>query len=366
MDVTTLQRYKRSNLINAKRISMPRLTYRTAFFLALIISLLLNVLFLIMFLYGRNAVIPGEGDHPRPVLSMQSMLMHFIFNFLTAFVLYVLNFKLLKINLKPKVRLALIIISTFAAALLLSYMFSSIQIHCSDFEPRPKPVIRGGIVRDFFISVIVMLTSQLMYISDKQQQTALENKTLLSENMRTRYKALKNQVDPHFLFNSLNTLNSLIKVDTDKAQEYVQQLSYVFRYTLQTQEVISLEEEMKFTRAYCNLMQIRYGDSLQLEYRLDERYDAYRIIPLSLQTLVENAIKHNIVSQKQPLTITFTTHADDSISISNPIQLKKEAEDGEGIGLTNLAERYRLMWQREITIKQENGIFEVVIPLMKG
>ncbi len=345
---------------------MQRLTYRTAFFLALIISLLLNVLFLIMILYGRNAVIPGDDHPPRPELSMQVMLMHFIFNFLMAFVLYILNFRMLRIEMKPKLRVIAIIVATFVAAFLLSYLFSTIQIYFSDAAPRYKPIVRGGLVRDFFIAVIVILTSQLMYISDKQQQTALENRTLLSENMRTRYKALKNQVDPHFLFNSLNTLNSLIKVDTDKAQEYVQQLSYVFRYTLQTQEVISLEEEMRFTRAYCNLMQIRYGDSLQLDYRIDEHYNTYRIIPLSLQTLVENAIKHNVVSQKQPLAITFATHADDSISISNPIQLKKEAEDGEGIGLTNLAERYRLMWQRGITVKQDHGVFEVVIPLMKG
>lgn len=205
-----------------------------------------------------------------------------------------------------------------------------------------------------------------MYLSNKQQQTALENKTLLSENMQTRYEALKNQVDPHFLFNSLNTLHSLIKIDADKAQEYVQQLSYVFRHTLQNQEVISLEEELKYTQAYCHLMQIRYGNSLQLEYKIDEHYYDYRIIPLSLQILVENAIKHNVVSNKQPLTITFATHSNDTISISNPIQLKKELEEGEGIGLTNLAERYRLMWQREISVQQDNDIFKVVIPIMKS
>ncbi len=345
---------------------MSRLTYRTAFFLALMISLLLNVLFLTMLLYGRNAVIPGEGGPPpHPALSAQPMIMHFVFNFLTAFALYLLNFKLLKTDMQPKLRLALIIISTLAVAMLLSYFFSNVQIYCSDVEPRPKPFIRGGIVRDFFIAVIVLLTSQLMYLSAKQQQTALENKTLLSENMRARYESLKNQVDPHFLFNSLNTLNSLIKIDADKAQEYVQELSYVFRYTLQNRELIPLEEELQFTRAYCHLMKIRYGEGLQLEYCIDERYNDYRIVPLSLQILTENAIKHNVVSQKQPLTITFTTRDDYSITVSNPIRPKKEPEEGEGIGLTNLAERYRLMRQREIIVKRDDGIFEVTIPLIK-
>ncbi len=351
------------SVINPKRTPMQRLTYRTAFFLALIISLLVNVIFLIMFLYGRNAVMPGEVEHARPALSVQSMIMHFIFNFLIAFVLYVLNFKLLQIDIRPKIRIVLLIVSTFAVALLLSYLFSNIQIYFSDFEPRPKPFIRGSIVRDLFIALIVLLTSQLMYLSSKQQQTALENKTLISENMRTRYEALKNQVDPHFLFNSLNTLNSLIKIDADKAQQYVQQLSYVFRYTLQNKEIISLEEELKYTRAYCHLMQIRYGDSLQFVYNINPRFHNYNIIPLSLQTLVENAIKHNVVTSKQPLTISFLTSDNGTISVSNPIQLKKEIESGEGIGLTNLSERYRLMWQQEIVITQNDGVFRVEVPL---
>jgi LytS/YehU family sensor histidine kinase len=184
--------------------------------------------------------------------------------------------------------------------------------------------------------------------------------------MRTRYEALKNQVDPHFLFNSLNTLNALIKIDADKAQQYVQQLSYVFRYTLQNREIISLEEELKFTHAYCHLMQIRYGDSLRFEYQVDSRFNNYTIIPLSLQTLVENAIKHNVVSAKQPLTISFATSGKGTVSVSNPIQLKKESETGEGIGLANLSERYRLMWQQGIVISQNDGIFRVEIVLLNG
>jgi LytS/YehU family sensor histidine kinase len=112
----------------------------------------------------------------------------------------------------------------------------------------------------------------LIYLSHKQQKTALENETLQAEYMKTRFMALKNQVDPHFLFNSLNTLSSLIKTDAGKAQEYVQQLSYVFRYTLQNKEVITLEEELKFTLAYCHLMKIRYGESLQFALHIDEKY----------------------------------------------------------------------------------------------
>jgi LytS/YehU family sensor histidine kinase len=182
--------------------------------------------------------------------------------------------------------------------------------------------------------------------------------------MKTRFLALRNQVDPHFLFNSLNTLSLLVKTDAAKAEEYVQQLSYVFRYTLQNKDVITLEEELKFTRAYCRLMQIRYGDSLRFEYRVDERCNDCPVIPISLQTLVENAIKHNIVSKRQPLVISiFTTES--SICVSNPIQPKQEPEGGESIGLANLVERYRLLWNREISIRCADGLFLVEIPIIR-
>jgi LytS/YehU family sensor histidine kinase len=265
--------------------------------------------------------------------------------------------------MQPKIRILLLVIITIAVTFLMSYLFSNVQLHFRDFGPYYKPFIRGNIVRDLIIAFFILLTSQLMYLSQKQQQTALENKTLMAENMRTRYEALKNQVDPHFLFNSLNTLNALIKIDADKAQQYVQQLSYVFRYTLQNKEIISLEEELKFTQAYCHLMQIRYGDCLRFEYQIDSRFNNYTIIPLSLQTLVENAIKHNVVSAKQPLTISFVTTGKGTVSVSNPIQLKKESESGEGIGLANLSERYRLMWQQEVIVTQNDGIFRVEVTL---
>lgn len=320
-----------------------------------------------MFLYGRDAVIPANVDRPRPNLSIWMLLAHTALNFTTAFILYIINFSLLKIKLKRNAKITVIIAVTIVATCIISYVFSSFQIHFSysDLPPHKWRFIQGGMARDYFIAVIVVFSSQLFYLSAKQQQTALENEALLSENIRTRYEALKNQVDPHFLFNSLNSLNSLIKIDADKAQEYVHELSSVFRYTLQNKEKITLAEEIKFTQSYAHLMQIRYGDSLQMEYKIDKKYDDYFIVPLSLQTMVENAIKHNVITKKQPLTITISTSDADMITVSNPIQQKKETAEGEGIGLTNLAERYRLMWNKEISITHTNNTFTVDVPLIK-
>jgi len=327
-----------------------------------------------MFLYMRSSAVPFNSVVPVKVVyhspRLLEIIKHISFNFtvsmILSFLLFVLNFSILYNEMRHKrLSILLLIVSTIIVTLILSYMFSELQLYLYGYD-HFKPIIRGNVIRDLFVALFVVLTSQLMYLSRKQQQTALENKTLIAENMRTRYEALKNQVDPHFLFNSLNTLNALIKIDANKAQQYVQQLSYVFRYTLQNKEIISLEEELNFTQAYCHLMQIRYGDSLQFEYHIDPRFNNYSIIPLSLQILVENAIKHNVVSAKQPLTISLVTNNNGTIFVANPIQLKKESETGEGVGLANLSERYRLMWQQGIDITQNDGIFRVEIALLNN
>ena len=175
---------------------------------------------------------------------------------------------------------------------------------------------------------------------------------------------LKKQVDPHFLFNTLNTLDGLIGIDVNKAHEYVQNLSQVFRYTIGNKEIMHLDEELDFTESYARLMKIRYGDNLQIKYNIDDKYRNYYIIPVSLQLLVENAIKHNVVSSKHPLLITIETTSNESIRVTNTIQPKSDVEHGEGIGLANLIERYELLFHKEVIITKTN-IFCVEIPLNK-
>jgi sensor histidine kinase YesM len=319
------------------------------------------------FFYARE--VPG-GTVPRhiPQFDLSHTVINMLSQFIFTFALYVLVFNIFKIRVSEKARLLIIIVTTLIVSYFLSVSISELQIDIFNYENRPKfrkGFIRFELTRDYMIALVVVLSSQLIYLSQKQQKISLENEALRAEYLRSRYEALKNQVDPHFLFNSLNTLNSLIKVDADKAQEYVQQLSYVFRYTLQNAEVITLEEELKFTRAYCHLMKIRYGNNLDFEYCIDPKLYDWLIIPLSLQTLVENAIKHNVVSNKQPLKVKIEGDGE-SIKVSNPVQLKKETESGGKIGLVNLAERYKLMWKKEIVATKNDNIFEVTVPLMKS
>jgi sensor histidine kinase YesM len=349
--------------MNKLNIQASSLNYRTALFLSLSISLLMNIFFLIIFFYGKS--IAHGNEHVQHIFRIDTTLLRIFFNFLVAFLLYLLNFNLLKHSWfsRKKKRIYIILIVLLAVAII-SFCCTIIQMQFDRFDPYPQRAVVGGMFRDYFIAIVVLLSSQLLYLSNKQQQTALENERLQAEYMKTRFMALKNQVDPHFLFNSLNTLNSLIQIDVDKAQEFVQQLSYVFRYTLQNREIITLEEELKFTAAYIHLMQIRYGDSLQFIQHVDRKYYTYSIVPLSLQILVENAIKHNVISNRQPLIIMFSSPEPGIIAVSNHIQPKKDVERGENIGLSNLSERYRLLWDKEIRIQNIGNLFTVEIPLI--
>ncbi|MDR1583139.1 MAG: histidine kinase [Prevotellaceae bacterium] len=343
--------------------------YKTALVLSIAISLLVNTIFLVAFFYREipSEIPKGVMLRHVPQFDLLRTIVNIFSQFIFSFALYMIIFNIFRIRASEKIRLLLIIVVTSVMTYFLSVSISELQLDLFNIENRPKfrRTFAGELSRDYLVALVVATSSQLIYISQKQQKISLENEALRAEYMNSRYEALKNQVDPHFLFNSLNTLNSLIKINADKAQEFVQQLSYVFRYTLQNAEVISLCEELKFTQAYCHLMKIRYGNNLDFEYNIDEKLYDYLIIPLSLQTLVENAVKHNVVSNKQPLKVKITGEGD-TVKVSNPIQLKREVETGERIGLVNLAERYKLMWKKEIITVKTNDTFEVTVPLMKS
>lgn len=190
----------------------------------------------------------------------------------------------------------------------------------------------------------------------------LNSAKLQKESMKAQFDSLKSQVNPHFLFNSLNALTNLIYEDQDKAARFVKQLSEVYRYVLDTQgkEVVPLADEIKFLRSYLFLQQIRFGDKLKVEMDLDS-VDA-QVAPLVLQMLVENAIKHNIISNDQPLTIRIYAQKK-SIVVENNIQKKNVLpEDSKGIGLENIKSRYSFLSSEKIEVVNNGRSFKVSLP----
>jgi two-component system, LytTR family, sensor kinase len=197
------------------------------------------------------------------------------------------------------------------------------------------------------------------------QKSAKKEQKLIEENLKHRYNTLKAQVNPHFLFNSLNILSELVYIDAKKSDNYIQTLSSIYRYVLENEEVdlIDLEKEIEFVKQYFSLQQVRDEGKISLEINIDEP-KGIKIIPVSLQLLLENALKHNTMSLEKPLKIRISLK-DDYIIVSNPIQKKNILENSIQIGLSNLKDRAKIIMGTEPEIITENNNFTVKLPIQK-
>lgn len=293
------------------------------------------------------------------------------YTFISLLILFAVNTLLFSFN-NPASRITWVKI---VISFVLTWLFSSLLgkffvfLHMHYHIPAIDDMVHHYLhpVRDFMISMPVTGTCYIVHLIRQRQQMAVENGQLRAENIQNQYQALKNQLNPHMLFNSLNTLRSLVRENPDKACNYIQELSRVLRYTLQENEFqsVSLREEMIFVEAYVYLMKMRYEDNLNFEIRAEERLCDYLLPPLSVQMLVENAIKHNEISNRNPLTITIRTDGDNMLRVSNRLQPKRSIASSTGIGLVNLAKRYKLLFKREIHISEVQGVFCVRLPLIE-
>jgi sensor histidine kinase YesM len=214
--------------------------------------------------------------------------------------------------------------------------------------------------------VITFLISLFMHGREfllQWKQSAVEAERYQKESMAATYESLKNQVNPHFLFNSLNALTNLVYEDQDKAAHFIKQLSEVYRYVLDTRgsEMVPIEEELKFLKSYSYLQGIRFGDKLSITISLNGTKSM--VAPLALQMLVENAVKHNEVSEENPLHIKL--YAEDGyIVIENNMQPKPVMEESPGLGLENIKKRYRFLSDTPVEVKQTETIFLVKLPIL--
>ena len=194
-----------------------------------------------------------------------------------------------------------------------------------------------------------------------------EAEELQTENLQTQLDTLKAQVNPHFLFNSLNTLSSLINEDPKKAEKFLLKLSKVYRYLLVSSEenLTQLSVELQFIQSYFHLLKTRHSDSLTLTIRIEEQFLVYKLPSLTLQLLIENAVKHNIMEKERPLNIVIESTADCKLQVSNNWQPKTKIVGSNKAGLTNIAKKYKLLKQEDIAIHQDKQTFSIAIPLIK-
>lgn len=250
---------------------------------------------------------------------------------------------------------------------MLLYTVTAVFILVTSFE-KGFDIDVGGVTNMLYVTVSItfiitlFMTSRLFLFN--WRQAAINSERLQKESITAQYNSLKSQVNPHFLFNSLNALTNLVYEDQDKAAKFIKQLSEVYRYVLdtQTKEVVSLKEELEFLESFLFLQKIRFGDNLRVEVDLTQTKSM--VAPLALQLLIENAIKHNIVSLDDPLTIKLTEQGK-FIVVENDLQRKATAgEPSQGIGLENIKNRYRFLCPTPVEVHEANGKFVVKLPII--
>lgn len=229
--------------------------------------------------------------------------------------------------------------------------------------PAMRPVM--PLLQALSIDIIVIVLMELVLLRERKQVIENENIQLRISNLEARHGQLLQQIHPHFLFNSLNTLRSLIHRNGEQAEQYLIKLSDILRYSVNNRQqvLVTLSEELELCINYLRMQQVRFGEALQFSIDIPDTFRNNRSVPVySIQLLVENAIKHNTLTNAQPLCIRILTDRNgEKITVSNNLQKKRLTETCSGAGLANLAERYRLLGTRAFEIHDGNGKFEVTI-----
>ncbi len=254
----------------------------------------------------------------------------------------------------------------FAASLVLVLVVSAV----------PLFFIPGGLTRfteefkltlafAFRVNLFLHCINAIVYYVNQLKDAQIEAQKLKRQTVEAQFEALRNQINPHFLFNSFNVLSNLVYKDADTSAEFIQQLSKVYRYLIYHQEnkLVPLREELDFINSYLYLLEIRFSENLQVDINMPQNLNGYHVAPVSLQLLIENAIKHNILSQNQPLNIRLGVN-DDYLSVSNNLQLKSSPDESTGVGLNNIVKRYQFLTDKPVQIENNTDIFTVRIPLI--
>lgn len=220
-------------------------------------------------------------------------------------------------------------------------------------------------VFSLLITMVVSLFFHAIYFYKKAQENKVKEQKVIAGTASAQFESLKNQIDPHFLFNSLNVLSSLIEENPDSAQKFTTSLSKIYRYVLEQKdkELVSVQEELNFAKTYMNLLKMRFENSITFELPENFYNDDAKVVPLSLQLLLENCIKHNVVSESKPLHIKIYFE-NNQLVIENNLQKKEILSDRKGVGLQNIVNRYSILTDRKVWVLENENSFKVGLPIL--
>lgn len=333
---------------------------KKALLLGLIIFVVLQVVNLVL-----NQSLPN----------IESIKWNFIYTMLYSVVLYMANalvfiqldkrFEKNRFHLK---RLVIGFLASFAIsgfAIFLLRILEDVAFENKSLEEFLKSEKPSNYLVAMIITVIVTLMVHIVYFYKAYQENKLKEQKIIAGTASAKFESLKNQLDPHFLFNSLNVLSSLIEENPENAQKFTTSLSKIYRYVLEQRdkELVSVAEELQFAKTYMNLLKMRFENSITFELPEDFGNEDSKVVPLSLQLVLENCIKHNIVSESKPLHIKISIE-ENQLTIKNNLQKKEVLQDRKGVGLQNIVNRYAILTKRNVLVEENENYFKVFLPIL--
>lgn len=244
---------------------------------------------------------------------------------------------------------------------------STLTLHVNDFVVQPG-LIGSSIINGVLIFGALLGLYELAYHFARLRHAEQQRDRLEKEKLQAELHQLKGIVNPHFLFNNLNSLSALIAESPAQAEEFLDELTKVFRYLLRNNEtdLTTLGQELQFLDSYFHLLQTRYGSAIAMEVRVDAACTSWLLPPMTLQLLVENAVKHNRLQKDDPLRIEVFSDAYGRLTVRNNLSARPQASESTGIGLRNIRSRYALLHQEAPEVRKEERSFSVIIPLIRA
>ncbi|RTY92402.1 2TM domain-containing protein [Flavobacterium sp. GT3R68] len=303
------------------------------------------------------------------------LYVYFLYCMLYSAALYAVNAllflyldKIFKSNIYSLKRIVVGFISSFFVSLLMIFLlriFINVLIEkntLANFLAKESP---SDYVESSVFTFIILLGFHALHFYKQMQDKKVKEQKIIAGTASAKFESLKNQIDPHFLFNSLNVLSSLIEENPENAQRFTTSLSKIYRYVLEQKDkdLVSVEEELTFAKTYMNLLKMRFENSLFYELPETISNPEAKVVPLSLQLLLENTVKHNVVSEKRPLHIRIYEKGD-YLVVENDYQKKEVLQERQGVGLQNIISRYAILTDRKVNINQNDEMFSVYLPML--
>jgi hypothetical protein len=303
------------------------------------------------------------------------LLVNFGYTMLYGLVLYFANAilfiyldKVFEVDRFTKRRVFIGFLGSFIVSILAIFLlriFEDVIVDGATFSTFFQNEVLANYLVAIIITFFVTLAFHTFFFYKGYQENKVKEQKIIAGTANAKFESLKNQIDPHFLFNSLNVLSSLIEENPENAQRFTTSLSKIYRYVLEQKdkELVSVEEELAFAKTYMNLLKMRFENSLFYELPTTVLNPEAKVVPLSLQLLLENTVKHNVVSEQRPLHIRIFIEGD-YLAIQNDYQKKELLQERKGVGLQNIINRYGIITNRKVLIEQNEKTFTVKIPVL--